>query len=572
MVVAPRVRAALTWAALLVGAQAAGTLLLAGRPVAAFVSDLIQAVAAVLAAVQVTAAARRSAGYARRFWALIGASLWLWLVAQLAYSYDDAWLGIAPPQPSVVHLLFRLYGAPLVMVLLLRGDESPGVDWQRALDFAQVGIVFLFFYFDLYFVPGGEWHGLTQINLFGFLDLSDLENWLLVLAFGLRSLRRPPDPGRSLAARWTPFLVAYALTSSLYNYAYTFQNPSSGSWYDLPWVATLALGVLLASGWAPGAGNEDRNDTAADGSTGTGWLPALMPLITIVLALQLARRELLVAFAAVFGSVACFGVRLLLTQARQERAMAALRGSERRQRELVQDLEAKNTELERFTFTVSHDLRSPLITILGFLGFVEKAVDAGKSAEARSDLARIRSAATRMERLLRELLDLSRIGRVKAPAQPVAVETLATEAVATAQAAIARGGVEVRIEPGLPTVYGDPVRLRQLVQNLLDNAVSFVTGCPQPAVTIGSQGTEGDGWHRLFVRDNGVGIDPRHHQRIFGLFEKLSAGGEGTGVGLAIVKRVVELHGGRVWVDSTPGQGATFWFTLPGRPPAPASA
>jgi signal transduction histidine kinase len=274
----------------------------------------------------------------------------------------------------------------------------------------------------------------------------------------------------------------------------------------------------------------------------------------------------------VFGSVACFGARLVVTQSRQERALADLRASERGQARLVLDLEAKNAELERFTYTVSHDLRSPLITILGFLGFVERAVAAGETGRAAADLERIRAAATLMERLLRELLEVSRIGRVTAPARAVRLEALAHEVVASAQGTIAAAGVELRVEPGLPAVHGDPVRLRQALQNLVDNAVKFTAGRPDARVTIAPGGVDEAGRLLLFVRDNGIGIDPRHHERVFGLFERLDNAREGTGVGLAIVKRVVELHGGRVWVDSTPGQGATFWLALPGAPAGPATS
>ena len=150
-----------------------------------------------------------------------------------------------------------------------------------------------------------------------------------------------------------------------------------------------------------------------------------------MLALQVAPHDPPVAYAAVFGSVACFGARLVVTQSRQERALAALRESERRQRQLVLELEANNAELERFTYTVSHDLRSPLITIFGFLGFVEREVATRETARVLADLGRVRAAATRMDRLLRELLDMSRIGRVTAPAQEVALEALAREVVAS---------------------------------------------------------------------------------------------------------------------------------------------
>jgi signal transduction histidine kinase len=232
------------------------------------------------------------------------------------------------------------------------------------------------------------------------------------------------------------------------------------------------------------------------------------------------------------------------------------------------ELEAKNAELERFTYTVSHDLRSPLVTILGFLGFAQKALGSGDALRAQADLGRVRSAAGKMEHLLREVLELSRIGRVAAPSQAVSFEALAREAVALAHSAITARGVEVHVDEGLPTVLGDPVRVREMLQNLLENAARFAGDQRRPVVTIGSRGTAPDGHCVLFVRDNGMGVEPRHHSRIFDLFEKLDPGTEGTGVGLAIVKRIVEVHGGRIWVESGGrGQGSTFCFTLPAAAP-----
>ena len=573
-----RVRRAAAAGAALTAAQAASTLLFGTSPAGVAASNLLLLAAALATALAATAAVRRADGFARRFWLLVAASLWIWAAAQAHYSYQEIWLGVSATQPSLAHLLYRLYGAPLVMALLLRDEELPAIDWQRAFDFAQVGILFLFFYFDLYFVPGTGWRGLVDLNLLGFIDLSDIENWLLAAAFALRARFASSRGPRQLAARWAPFLAAYAVTSTFYNYATTYWSSGTGDWDEWPWVATFAVGLLLVCSWGPEPASAARAaaqrppSAIAAGAFGSDWLPALIPLVTLALALRTAPHDAPAAYAAVFGSALCFGARLVVTQTRQERALAALRASERRHSQLVLDLEAKNAELERFTYTVSHDLRSPLITILGFLGFVERALAAGEPGKAAADLERIRAAATRMERLLRELLEVSRIGRVHAPAQAVRLEALACEAVASAQGAIAAAGVEVRVEPGLPAVHGDPVRLRQALQNLVDNAVKFTAGRPDACVTIGPGGVDAAGRRLLFVRDNGIGIDPRHHERVFGLFERLDNAREGTGVGLAIVKRVVELHGGRVWVDSTPGQGATFWLALPGAAEAPATS
>jgi signal transduction histidine kinase len=229
---------------------------------------------------------------------------------------------------------------------------------------------------------------------------------------------------------------------------------------------------------------------------------------------------------------------------------------------LIGELERRNAELERFTYTVSHDLRTPLVTVRGFVDLLEKDVAAGEVQRVEGDLARIRSATATMETLLRELLELSRVGRVMNPPETVSLAALARQAVTLLQGRLRAAGVRVEIQPDLPSVRGDRIRLLEVLQNLMENAVKFRSGQGEPVVEVGSRpGPDGP---VVFVRDNGIGIDPRYHDRVFALFERLDPRVEGTGVGLALVRRIVEVHGGRVWVESDgAGKGATFCFTLP---------
>ncbi len=226
-----------------------------------------------------------------------------------------------------------------------------------------------------------------------------------------------------------------------------------------------------------------------------------------------------------------------------------------------EELEAKNAELERFTYTVSHDLKSPLVTIKGFLGLLEKDALAGDHDRMRSDIERIKNAAATMNRLLDELLELSRVGRQINPPEDVALGEMARLAVELLAGEIEERGVEVEIAPDLPVVAGDRVRLLEVFQNLLANAVKFMGSQSEPRVEVGVR--RADGQETIFIHDNGSGIDPRYQEKIFGLFERLDGQVEGTGIGLALVKRIVELHGGRIWVESPGmGYGSTFCFTL----------
>jgi PAS domain S-box-containing protein len=248
--------------------------------------------------------------------------------------------------------------------------------------------------------------------------------------------------------------------------------------------------------------------------------------------------------------------------------------SERKQVEaereqLIADLESQNAELERFTYTVSHDLKSPLITIRGFLGLLEQDALSGQTERMKSDMQRIVAATQKMQRLLNELLELSRIGRMMNAPEDVSFESIVGEALAAVDGRLTASHATVDIAPDLPAVHGDRARLVEAVQNLLDNAAKFMGDQAAPRITIGQRGADRDGKRILFVADNGSGIAPDYQHKVFGLFEKLDPRSEGTGIGLALVKRIIEVHGGRIWIESDgAGAGATFCFTLePGHGP-----
>lgn len=229
---------------------------------------------------------------------------------------------------------------------------------------------------------------------------------------------------------------------------------------------------------------------------------------------------------------------------------------------LITELEAKNAELERFVYTVSHDLKSPLVTIVGFLGYLEEDIRRGNMEDLRKDVERIYLAAYKMQDLLKDLLELSRIGRTMNPPQTISFEELVKEALELTEGRLQEHGVRASIQPNLPTIRGDHKRLLELTQNLIDNAAKYMGDQAEPKIEIGHDGYEKEK-PILFVRDNGMGIAPEYFERIFGLFNKLNPNSEGTGVGLALARRIVEFHGGRLWVESELGKGSTFYFTLP---------
>jgi signal transduction histidine kinase len=240
----------------------------------------------------------------------------------------------------------------------------------------------------------------------------------------------------------------------------------------------------------------------------------------------------------------------------------ALQNELAERKKLISQLESINAELERFTYTVSHDLRNPLVTIKGFLGMLEKDIREGRRERLEEDLRRIANAADKMHVLLADLLELSRVGRIMNPPENVNLGEVIREAIESLDARLRARNVTVSCPLDVPIVYGDRIRLREVFENLIDNAAKYAGDQPAPMVEITVQGDGGQ--TAICVKDNGIGIEPQYQDKIFGLFDKLNPASEGTGIGLALVKRIIETHGGRIWIESEGrGKGATFCFTLP---------
>ena len=238
---------------------------------------------------------------------------------------------------------------------------------------------------------------------------------------------------------------------------------------------------------------------------------------------------------------------------------------EKEREELIRELEERNTELTRFNYTVSHELRTPIVTIKGFLGSIERDLQNGNYERANKDILRVSNATDKMQKTLFDLLELSRIGRVTNPREEIALSELAQEALETVdrQIQIHSRKITVNVTSGLPVINGDRARLREVFENLITNAANYMGEQKSPRIDVGKR----DGKEPIFfVKDNGMGIEPEYHTKIFGLFEKLDPASKGTGIGLALIKRIIETHGGEIWVESEGlGKGSTFCFTIPNR-------
>ena len=236
---------------------------------------------------------------------------------------------------------------------------------------------------------------------------------------------------------------------------------------------------------------------------------------------------------------------------------------DRRVDERTLQLEAANTELESFSYSVSHDLRSPLRSIDGFSQALLDDCSAALDAQGRAHLARIRGATARMGKLIDDFLTLARVTRTEIHLERVDLSSLARSIASDLRAGAPQRNVDIAIQPGLQA-HGDPSLLHLTLANLFENAWKFTSNRPAAFIEFGR--AEDHGRSPFFVRDNGAGFDPAHSANLFGTFQRLHSAAEfpGTGIGLATVQRVVQRHGGSIWAESQPDRGATFYFTLTG--------
>lgn len=248
----------------------------------------------------------------------------------------------------------------------------------------------------------------------------------------------------------------------------------------------------------------------------------------------------------------------------RKRAQDTLRENEKKLEALVTEIAAKNAELETFVYSVSHDLKTPIVTIEGFVGALREDFGGALTEDGERYLQYMSDATRKMELLINDLLELSRVGRLTETPTDVPLKDIVEEVLETLDPKIRARGIRVNLQPDLPLVYGEKKRLLQVMENLVSNAVKYLGKVnPSPRIDIGFE--KENGQKIIFVRDNGIGIPERYFEKIFQVFQRLPEAKrieEGTGVGLTTVKRIIEHHGGKIWLTSEPGKGTTFFFIL----------
>jgi PAS domain S-box-containing protein len=225
-------------------------------------------------------------------------------------------------------------------------------------------------------------------------------------------------------------------------------------------------------------------------------------------------------------------------------------------------LASKNKELEDYTYTVSHDLKAPLVTIQGFSDLLRQNYGEKLDDKGRHYIDRINQGSERLNRLISDLLELSRAGRKLKPFEWHDFNAILKGSLESLEGKIVQGNVKVSHPHDFPKIFGDDMRLSQVVNNLVGNAVNYMGDQKSPEISIGWR--DSDGYYEFWIQDNGIGIKPEDQGRIFNIFERASEqGAEGSGIGLSIVKKIVETHGGEIRVESEFGRGSKFIFTIP---------
>ena len=370
-------------------------------------------------------------------------------------------------------------------------------------------------------------YGLSRLNYSGQVRLA---SWLLILFVSIAQNMSVINTGGIRAAGYSANIVVIIIVGMLL-----------GMRAALAYVAViLLLGLGLIQAQSNGLLHTDPNNTSI----------AIWAYLTFCFLLSVGLLQ-----------VAISGIRRALNEARRE--LAERKRVEQEHEKLIKVLEHRNAELERFAYTLSHELKSPLITIKGFLGYLYQDALAGDTIHLKTDFQRISDGTEKMHRLINELLELLSVGQILNPFEEVSFRELVDEAIALLDGTITDGNVALHVADDFPIIYADRQRLVEVLQNLVENSVKFMGDQPKPCIEIGHQQRK-DKFTVFFVRDNGIGIEQRFKDRIFDIFSKLDAKSDGTGIGLALVKRIIEMHGGKIWVESEgSSKGSTFYFTLP---------
>jgi signal transduction histidine kinase len=554
------------------------------------INDAFTVFVNLLAALGLLYAAQRSANYTgnvRLAWTVL-------FLGELTYTIGDIiWLitevGLhQSPFPSIADVLYLAF-YPIIAIGILLLPKEPLSSDERLKVLLDMGIVVIasaILISVLLIAPtiesntGADVYALTLSIAYPAMDMLLLFA-LVELLF--RRIKSIPVGPILLLVIGTTVLIGTDLSFSGQSLQKTYV---SGGLLDTGWIIAYSLfglaGVLQANSLNRDSSSKDLEPSYIQ-FTWPKYLPYIGAGAAYILLMWSYNHPLPVSFSYLSWGVGCIIGLILIRQIVAMKENESLYNSSRRAEEVVRklndelkeardeleqkvqertaELEARNAEMERFVYTVSHELRTPLVSISGLLGFLKQDAEKGDLDRMKTNYQMADNTLSRMDQLLRETLELSRIGRIANPAENVPFSEIAKEALDQTRDKLKSRLIEVSVADEWPIVHVDRMRLIEVLVNLIENSMKFMGDQAHPKIEIGHRKDGGE--TVFFIRDNGMGIDPSQHEKVFGLFYRLDPKSEGTGVGLTVVKRIIEVHGGRIWIESELGKGCTVCFTLP---------
>lgn len=510
-------------------------------------------------------AVQRPQGCQRRAWVAFGVGALLWFTGMLIWDYQELVLAVVTPYPSLADYFFLALGPAFVIGVFCYREGTPS-RYMTLVQMGNMGIIVCTLIIVSSVVLYPQIRVSEQPNAYVYFAIAYAVVFMSAFLFTLFSYWRYRwNNNRLVFLILLATIFLHAVADTLYGFELLGRSYGVANLLNVVWMVAFAL-QYWAAAEQDALGDRQSKGTAEDKSPLLqleGIAPALS-MSAIIGTLWAFGEPVSHAFETFILAVAMV---LLVFLVAQEwslgRALASARSNlEEKVRERTRQLTLANRELEAYSYSIAHDLRAPLRAITGFSQVLLEDA-ANRLTECDKDnLNRIAGAGNHMGQLIDEILELSRVGRIDMALARVDLSAISRRLLQHLCEAEPDRQVDCSVQDGV-VVLGDEQLLSLLMQNLLGNAVKYTARETPAGISVGAA-RDASGVMVYYVRDNGAGFDMRYADQLFKPFHRLHAHHEfpGSGVGLAIVLRVVERHGGRVWADAEPGRGATFYFTL----------